>query len=368
MQERSSLLFIICLVCLILSATLAILSGTTTTTTTPHKKNLVEAGAEQKSKIETMTTRPVFSPFPHRSTGSGKEATCTWITRTVPQNVNKSDAMLYPNGANGNYSPDEVQRRAFADGICLPEDPLLASNIHVFSAAEGIECLSPSRGEKIRVVVAGDSYNMQLFIGLADVLLKRVSNEEIRNGTQRRTVLEETASVIGQKLKNGTGFPNIQFVCDPECYGKFKVPFSEQCSKCINQFTKNQNTVAVVGAGVHIYADHDGRTNETLNEILKFFHMADRVIFNSFPNYQTSRIPPKYRNNSYVKALGPIYLELLSHVAPQNNKTQFLDFFQLTSSCFMDNCSADGGHRARYVNRWKAQLLLNAICEFRSVY
>ena len=33
----------------------------------------------------------------------------------------------------------------------------------------------------------------------------------------------------------------------------------------------------------------------------------------------------------------------------------------------MENCSYDGGHRSRYVNRWKAQLLLNTLCEYSDV-
>lgn len=36
----------------------------------------------------------------------------------------------------------------------------------------------------------------------------------------------------------------------------------------------------------------------------------------------------------------------------------------MLQSCYMENCSSDGGHRARFVNRWKAQLLLNMLCEY----
>lgn len=64
-----------------------------------------------------------------------------------------------------------------------------------------------------------------------------------------------------------------------------------------------------------------------------------------------------------MTAMEQVYLGLLPIMAPHNSSRPFIDFFQLTRSCFMDNCSVDGGHVTRFVNRWKAQLLLNTICE-----
>ena len=39
-----------------------------------------------------------------------------------------------------------------------------------------------------------------------------------------------------------------------------------------------------------------------------------------------------------------------------------VDFYSPLSSCTWANCTADGGHRSRFVNRIKAQLLLNTFC------
>lgn len=39
-----------------------------------------------------------------------------------------------------------------------------------------------------------------------------------------------------------------------------------------------------------------------------------------------------------------------------------LDFYTLTDRCVYRNCTSDGGHRSRYVNRMKAQMLLNNFC------
>ena len=40
-----------------------------------------------------------------------------------------------------------------------------------------------------------------------------------------------------------------------------------------------------------------------------------------------------------------------------------LDFYQLTRGCTWNNCTIDGGHRSRFVNRMKAQKVLNLICQ-----
>lgn len=39
-----------------------------------------------------------------------------------------------------------------------------------------------------------------------------------------------------------------------------------------------------------------------------------------------------------------------------------VDMQQLTGACTWADCSSDGNHRARFVNRMKAQLYLNMLC------
>jgi len=61
-----------------------------------------------------------------------------------------------------------------------------------------------------------------------------------------------------------------------------------------------------------------------------------------------------------------IYWNFVHDLAPRydTKKMRYMDVFQLTGTCYFDNCTSDGGHRARFVNRWKAQLLLNTICSY----
>ena len=64
---------------------------------------------------------------------------------------------------------DRVVAAAFQDGwLGFP-------GLHLFSAAEARSCL---RGK--RVVMLGDSYTIQTYIGLSDILLGTVSNREFR--------------------------------------------------------------------------------------------------------------------------------------------------------------------------------------------
>lgn len=86
-----------------------------------------------------------------------------------------------------------------------------------------------------------------------------------------------------------------------------------------------------------------------VGEIKKFLNLTKRTIFVSMP--------------AGSNRLREVYERMLPYLAPNQPEHPFLDVFQLTRSCTMQNCSYDGSHRSRHVNRWKAQLLLNTLCE-----
>jgi hypothetical protein len=157
---------------------------------------------------------------------------------------------------------------------------------------------------------------------------------------------------------------DISFRCFKLCYGD-RTPFWKQCSKCIKAFQRRRSkgakvVVPVVGSAVHIYKGLVSQINLTIEQFQLFINATENVIFNSPPSYQLSNVPVAYQNAS--KDLSSYYWGFLPHVDKYNFR--FLDFFQLTKSCTMKNCSADGGHGARFVNRWKAQLLLNTLCTY----
>ena len=215
----------------------------------------------------------------------------------------------------------------------------------------------------------------QLFIGLADILLSSHLNEdkEIRDKVQRTKMVLEAQRLLNNRHNYDPSFPRVIYTCEEECYGNDE-KFSTACSRCLNEFTnKDENTVGVVGAGIHILNRHKAYTNKTVDptwnkavgatvkDIRNFLGKVDRTIYVSIPSYQLDKIPEPYRDSNDIMSY--VYFELLPNVAPQNPQQPFLDVFQLTRSCVMDNCTFDGGHRSRFVNRWKAQMLLNTLCK-----
>ncbi|KAL7533193.1 hypothetical protein ACHAWF_004378 [Thalassiosira exigua] len=307
------------------------------------------SGDQQKKR--SISRRVKFIPFPHRTLGSGDDVQCTWSTRPV-------------NASSSTY--DTIQRAVFKEGMCMP--PSKINQIHIFSTAEAIECLSPtSQKHDVSVAVGGDSYTRQLFIGLADIVLGRANNVEILNAAMRRKILNQTQQELRIRHERNPSFPNIQFPCHWQCYGNEK-PFSWKCSRCMNAFAeRSPYAVGVVGAYVHVMKNFESsgvrQFNNTRDDIKKFISLSKRTIFASMPSYRIEMVPKKYQDEVHHDKAEQMYHELLSYLAPNIPDHPFVDFFQLTKSCFMNNCSYDGGHRSRYVNRWKAQLLLNTICE-----
>mmetsp|Transcript_31485 Transcript_31485/g.75210 ORF Transcript_31485/g.75210 Transcript_31485/m.75210 type:complete len:376 (-) Transcript_31485:251-1378(-) len=314
--------------------------------------------------------RATFVPFPHRALPSGEGAQCRWVA-----------------GEMARPEFDAIQNASYAEGMCRYNDSS-SPPLHVFSTAEAIECLSPTaQGLNVSVVISGDSYTRQLFVGLADVLLGRPSNEEIRNQTFRLETVEQSNDELASRHRNDPSFPNVQFPteCFWICYGSGPPtnPFSVKCSRCINEFTRrSDHSVAVVGAGVHVLGAAKKRldvnfkpeeavegdvamkaVDMAVGDIESFLGLAHHTTYVSMCSYQTEKVPLPYRNATHNSAAGVIYEGLLPYLAPRNESHPFIDVFQLTRACHMDNCSYDGGHRSRYVNRWKAQLLLNTLCD-----
>ena len=289
-----------------------------------------------------------FIPFPHKVMGSGLDVACDWSTQ-----ANISAAC--------NPRADLIQRAALTEGVCLPGGR--RSKLHIFSTAEAIECLSPTiQNRNISVIITGDSYNIQLFIGLTDILLGRVSNIQILDGKVRRKNLKLSMHELEIRHKIDPSFLNVKWVCGYECYGMHVEPFSEHCSSCMNAYTsKSENVAAVVSATIHVFTAVGGgeqNLNLTIVEIKKYLDLANRTIFNSMPTYSTRVKNTPGWHSKFFQALKP-------NLAPYNTSRPFIDFSELTKSCIMDNCSYDGGHRSRFVNRFKAQLLLNTICDFQ---
>ena len=291
-----------------------------------------------------------FIPYPHKTLGSGDSIQCKWETI---HNRNTSSSSLL----------DFTQRNAYTQGVCIP--PTLSDTLHIFSSDEAIQCLSSEIQQRdIRVILSGDSYMKQLYIGLADILLsKHISDDkEMKDNVQRSKILANAQYWMNKRRETNATFPYVQYQCEEDCYGKKALDI---CSQCINSFSRNNSlgddAVWVVGVGIHTYARVKKQVDVAIQHIQHFLDTEGehkRIIYVSPPKYfYRDDYPDQTRNMELV------YRGLLPHVAPENTAHPFLDVYELTKSCTMENCTFDGGHRSRYVNRWKAQLLLNTLCE-----
>ena len=290
-----------------------------------------------------------FIPYPHRTLGSGNSLRCKWETKAIAENS----------------TFDFTQRNAYMQGICMP--PTLKDKLHIFSSAEAIECLSPGvQNRDIKLYLSGDSYIKQLHIGLVDILLsKHISNDfEPTNSTERNTIVLESYKKMAERLSKEpiSMFPIIHFTT--ACYGS--IPLNKSCSESVKTFDESGSVdsdyVHIIGSGVHIYKRRN-QVNATIHEIVDFLDTSERTIFVSPPFYY----PHAQFSDKLVRDQAKIYEGLLPHVNPTNSNSTHpcLDVYELTKSCEWENCSYDKAHRSRFVNRWKAQLLLNILCEVR---
>mmetsp|Transcript_24896 Transcript_24896/g.42369 ORF Transcript_24896/g.42369 Transcript_24896/m.42369 type:complete len:96 (-) Transcript_24896:32-319(-) len=93
---------------------------------------------------------------------------------------------------------------------------------------------------------------------------------------------------------------------------------------------------------------------------MHFYNETPNLIYTSQPSYDMAKVPNKYKN--ITTGRDDVYWKMLPELS--KFRVQYLDYFQLTHTCYFDNCTSDGGHRSRFVNRWKAQLLLNTLCDY----
>ena len=237
----------------------------TASTTIREETNSSRTDVVGEDAATSVRRRPAvsFVPFPHNTLGSGIDMECAWETRPI----------LLAAGDEHEY--DSTQRAAFDEGICVP--PILNASIHVYSSSEAKECLRYRR-----VIISGDSYMKQLFIGLADILLSKKLNgdREIIGRAKRSAVVASANRWLAGRRNKDASFPHVEYRCEMECYGyPENAPFGEVCAGCINPLTSRNNgnaTVAVVGAGVHIGGVVDG-------EIRKFLDLAVRTVFVPMP-------------------------------------------------------------------------------------
>jgi hypothetical protein len=270
---------------------------------------------------------------------------------------------------------DWIQRAAARQGVYSRTK---ADRYHIFSQAEAAACLV---GLGKRIVFAGDSFQMQHMIGLGDILLGTEEEFEKKGKkpayldhriTQRRQAWVKLAEKGIAVKYNGT--IRVGFYCSGknDCYGGSKDGM-RSCVRCLTEL--KQDDILVISAGVHMAKRYEeAHPNSTawdtahyiLQELSKLFRALQhyQVVFVTSPAFDRRKIPTPWDIGMPVDYGKHVYAnlkEMRTKWMPDN--VTMLDFYALTKACVWDNCTWDGGHRERYVNRLKAHVTLNTICQ-----
>ena len=158
--------------------------------------------------------------------------------------------------------------------------------------------------------------------------------------------------------------PHLEWICPSDCDGRSS-NWKRDCSKCLQQTTSfhKQGTILIVGPVWELYKTLVSTTTTTKELILfnqGLLQLGHDVVFVSVSPNKTYSDPLVCGN--YRTGPSSQYWAMLPWI--QKRSVPHVDVFQATRTCTWKNCSAGGGlFRARFVNRWKAQLLLNLLCQ-----
>ena len=156
-------------------------------------------------------------------------------------------------------------------------------------------------------------------------------------------------------------FPRVLWACTEQC-GRL----SRGCSDCIRQLQRQDRideAVVVVGTGAQLFEAKSESKGRTMSQLQRFVKNSGiKFIFSSMPSRDSSSNPTSYRRpNSGAQSIYWKSLDLM-----RQHSVPFVDTFQMTHSCYQEGCKVDDeAHGSRFVNRWKAQLLLNVLCDFQ---
>mmetsp|Transcript_2853 Transcript_2853/g.6789 ORF Transcript_2853/g.6789 Transcript_2853/m.6789 type:complete len:324 (+) Transcript_2853:414-1385(+) len=263
---------------------------------------------------------------------------------------------------------DAIQQAARGEGYFIDSGKPAPQ---LYSSKQAIECLRTKR-----VVFAGDSYSKQAFIGLVDVLTGEASNTEIRTGHARVQEL-----LLAQKRVHKHLHPQgirLTWQCSAhwQCYGE--TGNLKHCVQCLHELSAD---AILLSTGIHLL-NHVRKTHAepstldqraraavdsveaaaVMNETQRAFHGVHNLIWGTAPTYMKARIPEPYRETMPLSAMEHVYHRTLALVAATHGRVKLVDFHRMTGSCVWENCTVDGGHRARFVNRGKAQAILALLC------
>jgi len=260
---------------------------------------------------------------------------------------------------------DHLQRLAKREGYYITNDRVGKNSKKwvIFSRVQAIECLTNRT-----VLIAGDSYNYQLFIGLADILIGDDKHTDLFTEFPGHHPRYSYLHKMKDMLKKDERLNGVKFVCSELkfCYGAGGN--LGHCRRCLSQW---KSDALIVGTTIHLLRFKGATIEGVINDIIELTKQI-KLTWVSGPSYNATVVPYPYNETTVGTMADTIQLHAASKgeegFLRQSTKyskygVPFLDFNQLTQGCSWSNCTADGGHRSRFVNRMKAQLVLNLLCK-----
>jgi hypothetical protein len=297
-----------------------------------------------------------FVPYPHRLRHRTWSPTwsCEWQTNSLE-------------------ASDKVSSAILREGFCKPD--VSSASLFLISSSEARRCLHGKR-----ISISGDSYAMQLYVGLADILLDDPSSTEMTNSPEqgkneriRLEVLRErksalltqgydvnfTCSGVAGCYHNKERGPKETLrlgLCEYSCFGLGGVKAIQACSSCLQEAD-----VTVVATLVHLLEAATYNFSEISVHLNDFIKRQPQLVWGGGTAYNKAKIPYPYNETMPLTDLNRLQAKTFG----LSDSVPYLNVFELTRSCISQwsNCTIDGGHSRRFVERMKAQLLLNLLCE-----
>lgn len=266
-----------------------------------------------------------------------------------------------------------------------------------FDASDALRSLA-ARGVA-HIYVVGDSYMRNLYTGVQDILFDRQDNTAVG-----KTIFDDFGSHVVHGEGNHFFTTTIKTSNDTELGYDMSLTYLHMFGidlKMLEKVIATDSSLVLFGSMVH---DHKFRVVDSLirnsglrgknTKLLlkdkghagrgKFRELAHRLWLAKLPGvlrmFQHSRFfiwvtSPFYETHKLIKVNEAASLNQENERYLRYNIdgvnivigekgsmcAAFLDAFHLTKACTFNNCSEDGAHRARFVNRMKFQIVLNQI-------
>lgn len=187
------------------------------------------------------------------------------------------------NFVTGNFSserirkPDRVQLAAMRDGFYLPSTLPTDFHFHILSSKQALSCLVNKT-----VRIAGDSYMVEVFIALVDILIGKPSNAIIKDAGQRTRALDSATNAVNRMRSDNISI-DVAYVF-PRCrHGRVDclIDHISKMSGRVDAFLSNILIHHIFPTSTRIFSE-DGLQNiergpDYIRKLMQLFELAKKM-------------------------------------------------------------------------------------------